>query len=466
MTNDDTGLPTMAMPRDRAVAAVPAESPVTAAPALHDALSIELEYAPRVNVAMQQNGVPLVERVAISNDGAEPASDLTVTISLDNGECAPWTGRIDRIDPGDTYHLEPDRLHLDLRHLACRTEAERTHIRVEIGPFDPPHARTFPIEVLAFDQWPGSRIYPDLLAAFVTPNHPLVAELLIGARQSLSAMSDHDALDGYQANSRQRAAHIAEARGIGYINPPACFVVSGQRVRLVDRLCREGMGSCLDLSLLLAGLWEQAGLHPLVLLLEGHAMPAVWTREAHLPEPAIDEPARIRNLIELGDIVPVESTMVTHSGARFADAVEAAKRRMIAPGAGFCAVDVRSGRKRGVGPLPLRADGESSGLDVDVLAAARQRPSSRRRPAPPASRVGRRGCSTSLCATGSSTSARRDGRFAWRRRTWRAWRTCWPTRRRSPSTRRRTEMTLTSASSSRGDMCTPPKRPPRCRSAC
>jgi len=377
MTNDDTGLPTMAMPRDRAVAAVPAESPVTAAPALHDALSIELEYAPRVNVAMQQNGVPLVERVAISNDGAEPASDLTVTISLDNGECAPWTGRIDRIDPGDTYHLEPDRLHLDLRHLACRTEAERTHIRVEIGPFDPPHARTFPIEVLAFDQWPGSRIYPDLLAAFVTPNHPLVAELLIGARQSLSAMSDHDALDGYQANSRQRAAHIAEAcfnsiavRGIGYINPPASFDVSGQRVRLVDRLCREGMGSCLDLSLLLAGLWEQAGLHPLVLLLEGHAMPAVWTREAHLPEPAIDEPARIRNLIELGDIVPVESTMVTHSGARFADAVEAAKRRMIAPGAGFCAVDVRSGRKRGVGPLPLRADGESSGLDVDVLAAA------------------------------------------------------------------------------------------------
>src|SRR5690606_26447481 len=138
---------------------------------------------------------------------------------------------------------------------------------------------------------------------------------------------------------------------------------------LVDRLCREGFGSCLDLSLLLAGMWEQAGLHPIVLLIEGHAMPAVWTHEAHLPEPAVDEPAQIRNLIELGELVPVESTLVTQPGAPFAGAVEAAKRKLAAPGAVFCAVDIRAARKRRVRPLPLRdgGDGEGDGVDLAML---------------------------------------------------------------------------------------------------
>ncbi|MGE3110108.1 MAG: DUF4011 domain-containing protein [Phycisphaerales bacterium] len=236
---------------------------------------------------------------------------------------------------------------------------------------------SFPIDLLAFDQWPGTSLYPELLAAFITPNHPKVAEILVDARSALGRLSGRDALDGYQAGSRQRVAHMAEAcfnaasaRGIGYINPPASFDRDGQRVRLVDQICRERFGSCLDLSLLLASLWEQVGLNAAVLLLEGHAMPAVWTHDAHLPEPVIDDAARVRNLIELGEIVPVESTLLTQSGATFGMAVAAAKQRMASPGNTFCTVDIRAGRKRGVRPLPLRADGEASTLDLDTIGAS------------------------------------------------------------------------------------------------
>jgi hypothetical protein len=49
----------------------------------------------------------------------------------------------------------------------------------------------------------------------------------------------------------------------------------------------------------------------------------------------------------------------------FADAVDAAKRRMAEPGAVFCALDLRSARKLGVRPLPLRSDEE--GIDTDAL---------------------------------------------------------------------------------------------------
>lgn len=337
-------------------------------------VSIRLDYSDRVNFAMQQNKVALVDWLTIRNDGEQAVHSLSVVIALENDAGTAWSTRIERIEAGESFKVEPTDLALSGARLAQQTEAERTRIRVSVESPQGDAEAWFPIDILAFDQWPGVGHFPELLGAFATPNHPKVAELLTNARTALGTLSGRDALDGYQGGSRLRAAQIAEscfnalvARGIGYINPPASFDREGQRIRLVDRVCREKFGSCLDLSLLLASLWEQSGLHPLILLMEGHAIPAVWTHEAHLAEPAIDEAARIRNLLELGEIVAVESTLATQSGSTFAQAVEAAKRRLASPGAGFCAVDIRSCRKRGVRPLPLRADGDASSLDLSVL---------------------------------------------------------------------------------------------------
>ncbi len=334
---------------------------------------LAIEYCDRVNFAMQQNGVPLVEAVKITCDGESPIYDCVVTLSIENGDAEPWTGRIARIEPGATVSLAPSEFALSAQRLATRTEAERTSIIATVRAGSAEKRSTFPIDLLAFDQWPGVGHYPELTAAFVTPNHPTIADLLNAARTALRGIGVPDALDGYQSGSRQRSVHIAEscfnaiaARDIGYINPPASFETAGQRVRLVDRIARERLGTCLDLSLLMMGLWEQCGLHPLLLLPEGHAMPALWTHEAHLPEAAIDEPARIRNLIELGEIVPVESTHVTQSGAQFGRAVAAAKQHMGNPGGNFCAIDIRAGRKRSIRPLPLR---HTEVAEVDLTTA-------------------------------------------------------------------------------------------------
>lgn len=339
----------------------------------HLACDIALEFSDRVNFAMQQNGVPLVDTIRLTLRNVEAVDDLLVELNLDNGDAEAWRGRVASLSPDTTISLSPDSFGLSARNLATRTEAERSAIVCRVSSAEGEVKRSFPVELLAFDQWPGVGHYAELTAAFVTPNHPRIAEVLIGARQNMGDLSGSDALDGYQSGSRQRASHLAEAcfnalasRGIGYINPPASFESAGQRVRLVDRIAKEGMGTCLDLSLFLAGLWEQCGLHALVLLPEGHAFPAVWTHEAHLPETVIDEPARIRNLIELGEVIPVESTLITQQGASFASAVAAAKERLRSPGSVFHAIDIRSSRKRGVRPLPLRDDGES-GVDLGAL---------------------------------------------------------------------------------------------------
>ena len=338
-----------------------------------------LAYSGRVNFAMQQSGSPLVDSVTLVSNDYRPLEDLTIELGLDNGEAQPWVGRVARLDPGEEVSLRPDTLRLSAKAFASRTEAERSDYVATLTCSAGTLSKRFPVDLLAFDQWPGVGYFAEQTAAFVTPNHPKVAELLGVARQAMGGLSDSDALDGYQSKSRQRASLLAEAcfnaaaaQGIGYINPPASFELTGQRVRLVDRVLREQLGTCLDLSLLLMGMWEQCGLHPLVLLPEGHAMPAVWTHDAHLAEAVIDEPARIRNLVELGEVIPVESTHLTEPGAAYAGAVESAKKKLRSPGERFLAVDIRSARKRGVRPLPLRVDG-GPGVDLDALSQEQSR---------------------------------------------------------------------------------------------
>ncbi len=337
---------------------------------------IELDYSDRANFAMQQNGIPLVESVSITSESEISLEDIRVELELDNESATSWTSRIARLDPGLTLRLEPKDFMLSAGLIATRTEAERSVIRCSVNLGEERVTKSFPVDLLAFDQWPGIGHYAEVTAAFATPNHPQIAKLLSAARESLGGLSDSDALDGYQSGSRQRASLIAEAcynalaaQGIGYINPPASFETDGQRVRLVDRVMNERLGTCLDLSLVLVGMLEQCGLFPLLLMPHGHAMPAVWTHETHLPETVIDEPARIRNLIELGEIIPIESTAVTQPGMSYSAAVDAAKQKMESPGLSFHAIDIRSARKRGVRPLPLRHDGVQ-GLDLDALTKA------------------------------------------------------------------------------------------------
>lgn len=337
---------------------------------------LDLEYTDRVNLAIQQLGTPLIDAVILKNTGDAPLEDITLTARLAGVDLEPWTARLASLEPGRAARIIPDRWRLTPAHLAARTEAERTTIDLEARATNFSLTRSFDIDLLPFDHWPGQGHLPEVTAAFVTPNHSLVAQLLRGARTALASRSERDAIDGYQSASRQRAALIAEScflslaeQRIGYINPPASFERSGQRVRLIDRVLRERLGTCLDLSLLLMSLWEQAGLHALLLLPEGHAMPAFWTHPASLPEAVIDEPSRIRNLIELGEIVAVESTHATHQSFTFAAAVEAARKAMHAPGATFCAIDLKACRKRGIRPLPL-LEGDRPAIDPVALSNA------------------------------------------------------------------------------------------------
>src|SRR5690606_11805109 len=147
-------------------------------------------------------------------------------------------------------------------------------------------SKTEPISLLARNEWCGLAGLPEILAAFALPNDPAVMTILSRAAELLREHTGRSAFNAYQDKSRKRAweqiAAIYKAvaeLGIRYVVPPASFHHTGQKVRTVSDILAQRFASCLDLSLLFAACCEQAGLHPLVLMHDGHAYAGCWLEE-------------------------------------------------------------------------------------------------------------------------------------------------------------------------------------------
>ena len=123
---------------------------------------------------------------------------------------------------------------------------------------------------------------------------------------------------------------------------------------LPDRMLAEGW-TCLDLSVGMAAALEQIGLHPLVVVVEGHAFAGVWLTEEHPETPVIKDVTTLRKRCELGELALFDSSPATkaspfsHASERARDMLEDAALRD-AP-LRF-AVNVSACRGLGVHPLP------------------------------------------------------------------------------------------------------------------
>lgn len=104
---------------------------------------------------------------------------------------------------------------------------------------------------------------PELLSAFVVPNHPILTGIISRTASILKEWSGSSSLDAYQSCNPNRVkiqlAALYEAvkeQHIVYCTPPASFGDAGQRIRLSDNVLSGKLGTCLDMSLLYASCAE------------------------------------------------------------------------------------------------------------------------------------------------------------------------------------------------------------------
>src|SRR5687768_12344838 len=232
-----------------------------------------------------------------------------------------------------------------------------------------------------------------MLAAHVMPNHPAVTALVSEAAGVLEQKTGSGALVGY-AGTPERVDEVVSAiaetmqrRGIRYSEPPLSWSDLGQQVRTPGDVLTWRVGTPLDTVVVLAAALEQAGIRPLLWLADGHAFLGYWREERSAESAATTDAAPLVNLVDLGLIGLVETTLLTSMGEPGADLHRPVYTGWLTGGLDHLlgVTDVHRARKDGIFPLPARARDEDGVLQVvEYRPALHSAPTTAPEPTPPA----------------------------------------------------------------------------------
>ncbi|MDR3072663.1 MAG: DUF4011 domain-containing protein, partial [Clostridiales Family XIII bacterium] len=287
-----------------------------------DGITIKIEFQPLVNAALISSRFPFIRTITIFNNTNEILPELFLSAELAIGEQRVRVEQqlLGPIGSGGEALLDnPQRFAQFKGILSSGRERQAAILNIDLSVSGVegsdrkigPHL-ALAIEVSAANEFlnlPGMQQY---IAAFVQPNTDQITTILRSASDLLNRKTSRGSIEGYQSGSA-RAEQIAgaiyealRAFDLTYINPPASFEQTGQKVRTTEQVLTDHFGTCVDLSVTYAACLEAAGLSAVIFFTRTHAFPGFYRSEELGASTLIRDANTIANLIESGLILPLE----------------------------------------------------------------------------------------------------------------------------------------------------------------
>lgn len=333
-------------------------------------LELDVDIDDVITYAIQQNGGEIVRDICIHNITEGDIENLTVQVNSDTALIELYELGIQKIRAGEEIHLKEIKLKINGDYLASLTERITCSLRFcvyfeeELLVSDKKD-----IVALAFDQWPGLKYTPEILAAFSMPNHPVITSLIQLASQYLEKWTSDPSLAGYQYNDINRVKQMAAAayaaiqqKNITYANPPSSFEIFGQRIRLADAVLDQHLGTCIDMTLLYVACLEAMGLNPIMVMMHGHIFAGVWLVDDSFSDTIMDDPTHLEKRMANGihELLVVECTAMNAGKiCEFDKAVKLAESNVSDYRNFEFVIDVARARSMGIRPLPVRIMAET-----------------------------------------------------------------------------------------------------------
>ncbi|MGW9167348.1 DUF4011 domain-containing protein [Agromyces sp. NPDC055658] len=344
-----------------------------AAESVQPAARIEMNAITHLSYPMAMNKIPVLDEITIADvvDDHRGASVEIDVVSATGSLGDPKVQFVD-LEAEQSTTIRDIGLQLDPQRMLAVDVEQHGVLRVTLrnAAGDMLAQSSTEVRVLAANQWIADplQLGLELLAAHVQPNAAALTPLLVDASDHLGVSTGRSALDGYQSESPERVDSIAAAiydairqRDIRYAEPPATWGQRGQRVRTPGEVLDERLGTCLDTTITMASALELAGINSTLWLTNGHIFLGYWRTDRSLGTLATTDPMELANLVDLGHIGLLETTMLT-GGAEsrpFGEANRAPRARFLRPDAEWNELlgvtDVREAREHKIFPLPSRA---------------------------------------------------------------------------------------------------------------
>ena len=325
---------------------------------------VDFEVLPAISYALHHNHVPVIRNLRIQNNSDKNWDGLTISITPKSAFAETTILTTDKLAPGEIFAPTTIPFRLDPTFIYGLTEQIHSSINLTVSRDEELlYVQDFDIEVLAFDQWLGSSILPEILSTFVLPNLPELVPIIKSASSVLAQWTGDGAFNAYQSQNPDRVkkqmAAIYEsirALSITYCSVPASFGGLGQRIRLAGDVIANKIGNCLDMSLLYASCLEAIGLRPIIVLIKGHAFVGSWLVEDTFPDGVNDDATLLTKRMATGinEILCVEATSMNDGNkVSFDDSIRLASNHFENASDFDYFLDVQRSRFSGIRPLPI-----------------------------------------------------------------------------------------------------------------
>ena len=351
---------------------------------------VEFIYTPVANYAIQQNRIPIIRKLVIENPSEIDLLDITIKIKGEPDFINSWEQKIEVLPSKQRIEIEVRGFKLLANFLSELTEKLSGDLILSIySKEDILYTENYGVDILAYDQWNGIGALPEMLAAFVTPNHPEISKIIQVASKILETWTGNPSFDAYQSLNLDRVKKqmgaIFEAitsLGIVYCSPPASFENECQRIRMCDTIFSQKIAACADMAILFASCIESIGLNPLLIVINGHAFVGAWLIDDSFADSVNDDVSLLKKRIAIGinEISLVEATCMNAGQIQsFDEAINSANYKLVKEEDFILFIDIKRARLSGIKPLPQRiktSDGWTIIEDEEIIVRESLQPES------------------------------------------------------------------------------------------
>ena len=179
---------------------------------MRNKISLNISVVDVVNYALQQNKIPFIQSFKIQNDADVTYENVEIKIASSPEIILPFTKHIDYISANSSLSVKDISPLLNTEYLGSLTERVVGVLTVSItADNEELYSEQRHITALAFDQWQGSEYFPDLIGAYITPNHPEITKIKVRASQLWEKWTGSPSFTAYQTQDPNRVLTQAAA---------------------------------------------------------------------------------------------------------------------------------------------------------------------------------------------------------------------------------------------------------------
>ena len=336
--------------------------------------TLHLETFPFFNISLHLNQIKPISLLNVENSSDTDLQHLDLTINSDVPFLAPFCHHIEVLPAQTIMEVPLADLSVNRAFLAQLSETEQAQLSVLLKQGSEVLAEhRFSLNVQPLEHFGGFHILPQLIAAYITPNHPYVYHLKRKAIEILQSQQLRPAFEGYQSHDPERVLQLMSAlysairsEGIIYSALPPGYETGGQRLRLLNTIQQQKFANCIDISLLFAACLEAVDLNPILIVVRGHAFIGCWLHDDKFAEMVNDDKSAITKRLAQGirEIAAVEATLLCEgSRAAFSDALNMGEAQLVQQEDFLVSIDIKAARAAQIRPLPLLHDAAEIRLD-------------------------------------------------------------------------------------------------------